>query len=228
MLGGLKSKNMALEAAWPVPFILDPQNLAVDAVVSFCVSVLLAVMINAEAQAFAATFLGDARKDPKDRFNFNAFLHLDILGTICYLVGGFGWPRAMGIDRSKFAHPRLYTVIARFAGPAANLMLASIAGSLVMVMKTLSWEPRVFLMVMGVNITTAVYSLIPLPPLAAGSLVGELLPESQAGAKSIFLLAGPFVIVALALLGRLKAQGLFSPYFDPIIRDIFHYLSGGF
>jgi Zn-dependent protease len=219
---------MSIDDAWPVPFILDPQNLAVDAVVSFCVSVLLAVMINAEAQAFVATFLGDARKDAKDRFHFNAFLHLSLLGSICYLVGGFGWPRTMPIDRNKFKHPRLFMVITRFAGPAANLLLASIAGSLVMVMKTLSWEPRVFLMVVGVNITTAVYSLIPLPPLAAGSLVYELLPDSQAGVKAVLLQAGPFVIIGLTLMGRLRDQGLFNPYFDPIIRGIFHYLSGGF
>jgi len=218
---------MALEAAWPVPFILDPQNLAVDVVVSFCVSVLLAVMINAEAQAFAATFLGDARPAPRDRFHFNAFMHLDILGTVCYFVGGFGWPRTMSIDLSKSKNPRLYTVIARFAGPAANLLLASIAGSLVLFMKILSYDPRVFLLVIGVNITTAIYSLIPLPPLAAGSLVYELLPESQAGVKSVFLQTGPFVIIALTLWGRLRGQGLFSPYFDPIIRGIFHYISGG-
>ncbi len=215
---------MSLDTAWPVPFFLDPQNLAVDAVVSFCVSVLLAVMINAEAQAFAATFLGDTRTAPKDRFHFNAFLHLDILGTICYFVGGFGWPRTMPIDRSKFKYPRLYTVITRFAGPAANLLLASIGGSLVMIMKTLSWEPRVFLMVVGVNITTAVYSLIPLPPLAAGSLVYELLPDSQARVKSLLLQAGPFVIIALALLERIRGQGIFSPYFDPMIHSIFNYL----
>jgi Zn-dependent protease len=218
---------MPVDPAWPLPFILDPRHLAVDAVVSFCVSVLLAVMINAEAQAFAATFLGDARKDSKDRFHFNAFLHLDILGTICYFVGGFGWPRTMSMDLSKSKFPRLYTVIARCAGPAANLFLASIGGSMVLFMKILSYDPRVFLMVIGVNITTAVYSLIPLPPLAAGSLVYELLPESQAGFKSLFLQAGPFVIIALALLGRLKDQGLFSPYLDPVIRTIFHYLSGG-
>lgn len=219
---------MSLDTAWPVPFILDPQNLAVDAVVSFCVSVLLAVMINAEAQAFAATLLGDRRPAPKDRFHFNAFLHLDILGTICYFVGGFGWPRIMDIDLSKSRYPRLYTVIARFAGPAANLFLASIGGSFVLFMKILDYDPRVFLMVIGVNITTAVYSLIPLPPLAAGSLVHELLPDSQAGVKSVFLQAGPFVIIALALLERLRDQGLFSPYFDPIILGIFHYLSRGF
>ena len=96
---------MTTSTAWPVPFVIGPHNLAIDAVTAFVVSVLLACMVNAEAQAFASTFLGDSRVGAKDRFHFNAFLHLGILGSICYLVGGFGWPRTMEIDRSKFAHP---------------------------------------------------------------------------------------------------------------------------
>lgn len=217
---------MAIDAAWPVPFILDPQNLAVDAVVSFCVSVLLAVMINAEAQAFAATFLGDARPAPKDRFHFNAFLHLDILGTICYFVGGFGWPRTMSIDLSKSKNPRLYTVIARFAGPLANLLLASIAGSIAMLMNILEFDPRVFLMVIGVNITTAIYSLIPVPPMAMGYLVSELMPQMEERTRTLLFLVGPYLVLALALAERLTHQAIFSPYFDPIIRAIYTYIVG--
>ena len=218
---------MPLDSAWPVPFIINPQNLAIDAITAFVVSVLLAVMINAEAQAFAATFLGDARPSPKDRFHFNAFLHLDLLGTICYLVGGFGWPRTMAIDAGKFKYPRLYVVLVRFAGPAANLLLAGIGGSLVMIMKQFAWDARVFLMVVGVNITTAVYSLIPLPPLAAGSLVYELIPGTQNSLRWVFLQAGPFAILALALLERIRGEGIFSYYFDPAVRSIFNYLAGG-
>jgi Zn-dependent protease len=215
---------MPLSTAWPVPFFLDPRNLEIDAVVAFCVSMLLAMMINAEAQAFVASFLGDSRVDAKDRFHFNAFLHVGILGTVCYALRGFGWPRTMDIDPRKFKHPRFHTVVVRAAGPLANLMLASIAGSFVMFMKLLTWDPRVFLMVIGVNITTAVYSLIPLPPLAAGWLVHELLPDSQAGVKAVFLKAGPFVILALALLERVQGQGILSYYLDPIVRGIYHYL----
>jgi Zn-dependent protease len=215
---------MPVDSSWPVPFILNPYNLAIDAVMSFCVSVLLAVMINAEAQAFVSTFLGDSRKDAKDRFHFNAFLHVDILGTICYLVGGFGWPRTMDIDASKFKHPRLYLVISRLAGPIANLLLASIGGSFVMFMKIFSWDPRVFLMVIGVNVTTAVYHLLPIPPLAMGSLVCELMPPDAVRTRSLFRLAGPYLIIALTLLDRITHQGLISPYFDPIIKAVYTYL----
>jgi hypothetical protein len=216
---------MTPSGVWPVPFIINPQNLAVDAVVTFCVSVLLAVMINAEAQAFVSTFLGDQRVDAKDRMHFNAFLHLDILGTICYLVGGFGWPRTLDIDASKFKRPRLYMVLSRLAGPVANLLLAAIAGSIVTFMNMMNWEPRVFLMVIGVNITTAVYHLLPIPPLFMGSLVTELMPPEDVKTKSIFRLAGPFVIVALVLLDRILPHGLLSPYFDPLVKAVFHYFA---
>lgn len=217
---------MTPNTAWPVPFIIDPQNLAIDAVVSFCVSVLLAVLVNAEAQAFASTLLGDSRIGAKDRFHFNAFLHLDILGSICYLVGGFGWPRTMEIDRSKFAHPRLYTVITRWSGPVANFLLAGIAGSLAAVMKSFEWDPRVFLMVIGVSITTAIYNLIPIPPLAMGSLVCELIPPDSVRTRLLFLQTGPFLLIALALWERITHQGIISPYVDPLIKSIFTYFMG--
>jgi len=217
---------MTNSTAWPVPFVIGPHNLAIDAVTAFVVSVLLACMVNAEAQAFASTFLGDTRVGAKDRFNFNVFLHLSILGSICYLAGGFGWPRKLDIDRSKLAHPRLYTVIIRLVGPIANLLLAGIAASIATLMRSIEWDPRVFLMVIGVNITTAIYNLIPIPPLAMGSLVCELIPEDAVRTRSLFLQIGPFLILALVLLERLTHQGIISPYVDPLIKSVFTYFRG--
>ena len=211
---------------WPVPFFIDPQHLAVDALVSFGVAILVAITINAEAQAFMATILGDTRSGDSRRFNFNCLMHLSILGTICYLVAGFGWPRKVDIDPGKFKHPRFYTVLTRFTGPLANLLLASIAGSIVMVMQAVSFDARVFLMVVGVNVTTAFYNLILLPPLAAGVLVQELIPPGLSTFRKIFGQAGPFLILALALLERLRPEGLFGPYLNPIIMGVFNYIKG--
>lgn len=212
---------------WPVPFILSPQNLEIDAIVAFAVSVLLAIMINAEAQAFTSAFLGDSRKDARDRFHFNAFLHLDILGTICYLVAGFGWPKTMDIDPTKFKYPRVHLVISRLAGPLANLFLASIGGSLVLFMNLFSYNPRVFLMVIGVNITTAIFNLIPIPPMAMGYLVTELIPQMDERIRAMLTQIGPFAVLALALLDRITHQGIISPYFDPIIKAIYNYVAAG-
>jgi Zn-dependent protease len=217
---------MPTESAWPVPFFLDPSNLTIDSTVSFCVAVLITAMLNAEAQAFMSNFLGDRRPDAKDRLNFNVFLHVGVLGSICFLIGGFGWPRIFDIDRTKFEHPRLYMVISRMAGPLANLLMASIVGSMVMIFNAFEYNPRVFMMVVGVNLTTAIYNLIPVPPMAMGYLVSELMPQMEERTRTLLFLVGPYLVIALALAERLTHQAIFSPYFDPIIRAIYTYIVG--
>ena len=217
---------MSTESAWPVPFWLDPTNLTIDSTVAFCVAVLVTVTLNAEAQAFMSNFLGDRRPEARDRLHFNAFLHLGVLGSICYLIGGFGWPRIFDIDRSKFEHPRLYMVLSRAAGPLANLLMASIVGSIVMIFNAFDYNPRVFMMVVGVNLTTAIYNLIPVPPMAMGYLVSELMPGMQERTRTLLFLVGPYLVLALALAERLTHQAIVGPFFNPIIRAIYTYIVG--
>jgi len=216
---------MPTESAWPVPFLLDPANLTIDSTVAFCVAVLITVTLNAEAQAFISNFLGDNRPGARDRLHFNAFLHLGILGSICFLIGGFGWPRIFDIDRTKFEHPRLYMVLSRMAGPLANLLMASIVGSIVMIFNAFEYNPRVFMMVVGVNLTTAIYNLIPVPPMAMGYLVSELMPQMEERTRTLLFRVGPYLVLALALLERVSHQSIFSPYFDPIIKSIYSYIA---
>jgi Zn-dependent protease len=209
--------------SWPIPYIPDPQNLAVDAFVAFCVAVLFAVLVNREGQAFAATLLGDRRPGAKDRLHFIAFLHLDVLGTLCFLVGGFGWAKPLDIDSSKFVRPQLYTLAARLAGPFANILLANIAASIIAIMQSLGAPARVFEMILGVNVTMAVYNVLPLPPLAAGAVLAQALPR-QLG----WLLerAGPFALLGLALLDRLNPPGFISPYLHPVVKAGCRYILG--
>jgi Zn-dependent protease len=149
-----------------VPYRLDFSHLPIDDTISFCVAVLMAITINAEGQAFTATFLGDTRTDSKDRFHFNPLFHIDIFGLICFFVAGFGWSKNISVDKEKFSQPLLFTVLSRSGGVMANLLLASIAGSIVWVKRQLGWEDNVFPIVMAVNVAVVVYNILPIPPLA--------------------------------------------------------------
>ena len=66
----------------PIPFIPNFSNFAIDDFVILIVSALFAIMVNAEGQAFAAITLGDSNSEGRNRLHFNAFLYLDILGTL--------------------------------------------------------------------------------------------------------------------------------------------------
>ena len=109
---------------------------------------------------------GDTRPDNEKRLHLNPFLHIDVLGIICFLVAGFGWAKEVDVNAGKFARPRLFTVLSRFAGPVGNVLMAGIAGSIVWMMSVFGWEDRVFPIVIAVNLTVAVYHVLPLAPLA--------------------------------------------------------------
>jgi Zn-dependent protease len=210
-----------------IPYVPDFNNLHLESVIGFVLGVLFAVLFNAEGQAFLATTLGDRREGATDRFHFNAFLHLDILGTLAFLLGGFGWPRWIDIDAAKFEHPMLYRIIARLGGPLANLLMAGIGASIVtLVMSLMALDPVIFLGVVAVNVTVAVYNLIPIPPLALGNIWVELLPESLTEVKKWLLLAGPYIIIALLLCDRIFQLDIFSRYLNPLVVKVFNFTAG--
>lgn len=209
------------------PFIMDFHNLQLDSSIGFILGILFAVLFNAEGQAFLATVLGDQRVGAQDRFHFNAFLHLDFLGTLAFLLGGFGWPRWIDIDASKFEHPVIYRIMARLGGPLANLLFAGIGISLITVlMSIMALDPHIFLGVVAVNVTVAVYNLIPIPPLAMGNIWVELLPESQAEVKKWLLRLGPYVIVGILFYDRLFQAGIFNNYLNPLAMKLFNFIKG--
>jgi len=210
----------------PIPYRLDPANLAFDDCVVFVVSALLAITVNAEGQAFAATVLGDVRSDKADRLHFNAFLHIDIWGMICFAIAGFGWPKNVDIDVDRFSHPRLYEVLSRFAGPMANLLLANIAGSVVWILGIYESEDKVFTMVSVVNMMVAVYSILPIPPLAGSSLISALFPDQEENFRKRFWQAGPFILIGIFLMERMGSFTIFSSYLDPLVAWYFKLIVG--
>jgi Zn-dependent protease len=167
--------------AFTTPYCMDLSRIRFDDAVSFIVGGLLAITVHAEAQAFAATFFGDTQSDNAGRFHFNPLLHLDVAGVICFLAAGFGWPRPVRMQSDQFSRPRLYTLLASLAGPFANFLLASIAGSVIWLFKQYGVEDRVFGMVMMVNLTMAVYHLLPIPPLAGSAILPVLFPSLLKG-----------------------------------------------
>lgn len=210
---------------FPIPFLLRPGEVALDDGVAFCVAVLVAILVNAEGQAFAAALLGDRRPGAKDRLHFNVFLHLDVLGTLSFLATGMGWSKTIGVETSKFKYPAFFLVLTRAAGPFANFLMANIAGSLAWLLKSMSLDPRVFLMVLAVNVTVAVYNLVPLMPMAAGTLASVLLIPRDSRLEQAYRQGGPYFLLGLLLLDRFSDGDLLGKFLAPLVRDLFTLLT---
>lgn len=147
----------------------------------FYIVLVCSLCIHEWAHAFVADKLGDDTPRSQGRVTINPVPHMDLFGTVIFpllcifaLGGGFlfGWGKPVMVNPSNFKHPRRDDVLVTLAGPVSNLVLALLAA----VVGGLAYqsEPRtaeIFLLIVGLNVTLAVFNLLPLPPLDGGQVL---------------------------------------------------------
>jgi len=220
---------MPAPLAVPVPFLLHIPGSTVEDVAVFCVAALVAVTVSAESQGLAATLLGDRQSGGGTRFNFNAFLHLDPLGTLCFFVAGFGWAKEVKIDVAKFRHPRFYLMLSRLAGPLGNFMMASIAASIYALLTNFGFEDKAFSAVVVVNLMMAVYGCICMYPLPGSSIVGLIFRGGEGFDKTVryFRLVSPFLLLAWFIAARLLERDVIGTVLHPLVQSTAFFLTTG-
>jgi Zn-dependent protease len=206
-----------------LPYLINYSQPVAEDIVIFCVAVLTAILVSAEGQAIVATLLGDARRGAKDRFHFNVFMHMSILGTLSFFVGGFGWAKEIAVNTRKFKRfPRFFLILSRLAGPLANLLMANIAASLAWILGKWGFEDKVFSTIVVVNVSVALYSLLPIAPLPGASVLWAIFPSGLASqiVKRIACKVGPYCIVAFFLIVRLTGWEGVSNIFNPFVLSL--------
>ena len=204
-----------------VPLVISLSQTTVEQAVFLAIAVLVAVMVSAESQAFVASLLGDSGPGAGDRHHFNAFLHLDLLGCLCFCIAGFGWAKEVKVDYNRFSRPRLFLILTRLAGPLGNFMMANIAASMAWVLGNFGLEDRVFSALVVVNMMTAVYGLVMLPPLPGAALLAIILPVRMLNlmGRSTIRYAGGLIIIAFFAWIRWQQIDLATFAFNPFVRQ---------
>ncbi len=184
------------------------------------------------AHGWAAGKLGDDTAKRMGRLTLNPFRHIHWLGSLMLLFFGFGFAKPVPVNPYKFKNQekrRVGMALTALAGPCSNLILAFIAviafcgiccvspSAYYYLISDAAYSyfypsPDIwsyigmFLMQFSIiNISLAVFNLLPIPPLDGSRIFGLLFPEKLMNQLERY--APAFIVVVLLLVNRVAGVG---------------------
>jgi len=181
--------------------------------VALLIGLVLGISVHEFAHAAAATWLGDPTPGRQGRLTLAPAAHLDVMGSLMFLVGGFGWGKPVQYNPYALrASPRAGPAIVSAAGPVSNVILAVIVA---VVIRLLPLVLGVFEFPFGVmdtlfdllvyivyyNLILSFFNLIPVFPLDGFAILQGLLPPARADAFEGARQYGFFILLLLLFAG---------------------------
>ena len=152
-------------------------------VLSALAVIFLTLPVHEFAHAFVANKLGDPTPRYQRRLTLNPFAHIDYIGALCVLAVGFGWAKPVEVNSYNFKKPKVGMALVAAAGPISNLIFAFVALALTRLVDAVLvvwWAAYIVLFFVGVaqiNVSLAVFNLLPIPPLDGSRVLGVILPN---------------------------------------------------
>jgi Zn-dependent protease len=209
------------------------------------VVLLLAISAHEAAHAWMSDRFGDDTARLLGRVTLNPVAHTDPIGTLLIPIvtfvvgamgGGFipliGWGKPTPVNPLRWRNKDLANVMVSIAGILANLLIAIItfvifkvlllSGVLMQMSESLQ-EPVIILLrfLLTMNISLAVFNLLPFPPLDGSKILETFLPASMQPILEILERYG-FIILILLLY-----VGFFDAIIQPILKIVFTLLLMG-
>ena len=180
------------------------------------------------AHAWMAYRLGDNTAARLGRLTLNPMSHLDPVGSLALLLMGFGWAKPVPVDSRYLENPKQDMVKVAAAGPISNIILAVVAAlalRLLFSADLLTNNIKTFFIIfMQINVTLAVFNLLPVSPLDGSQILTPFL-EKYFGSDVVWKMQiyGPRFLFFIIIFSMVTDIHIFSFIINPIF-NLFLYI----
>lgn len=173
----------------------------------FAIAILiLSIIVHEIAHGLAANALGDPTAKYAGRLTLNPIPHIDPVGSIIlplitYFSGGFifGWAKPVPYNPYNLRHGTWGEALVALAGPASNVAIAVLFGLLIRLAPLSQSFTTIFGLVVLVNLSLAIFNLIPIPPLDGSKILFALLPLSAMRVRYFLEQWGFFLVIIFVI-----------------------------
>ena len=152
---------------------------------------LLSLSVHEAAHGYVAYRLGDPTARNMGRLTLNPLKHLDPIGFLCMVLGGFGWAKPVPVNARYFKNPRRGMAITGIAGPVSNILLAMLFALIYEILYAFLKDIRFtsefvyyialislqfFMLAAYLNVALAIFNMIPIPPFDGSRIFYAFLP----------------------------------------------------
>jgi hypothetical protein len=185
-----------------------------EEILFYCVAILVIVTFSSGfSRLFALSFANVKPAGEEADFDFNPFGNLDIVGTIVFFLGGFGWGRRLDDQKIGFKNQKLGWFLISLIAPFASLTLAVSAAYI----EQYFWTDRVVEVVLHLGAAVTAYHILPIPPLAGSRLIYLALPSKNQRIWRIYSMIGPYIILAFVVVERFSGIPLLKETVAPVL-----------
>lgn len=153
---------------------------------------MLTLSVHETAHGYVANKLGDPTASSLGRLSLNPLKHFEPMGFLMMMLVGYGWAKPVPINTRYFKKPKRDMAICAAAGPISNLLLAILFAGLykiftlvivhvpitsMQVYNIILLTELFFYTAISINVTFAVFNLIPIPPFDGSRIILTFLPS---------------------------------------------------
>ena len=201
------------------------------------IALIFSLCFHEFSHAYIAYILGDDTAASQGRLTLNPLVHLDFIGSMMLLFIGFGYAKPVPVNPQNFKNPRTDMMRVALAGPASNLILTLIACFLIRIYKASSnyWFIQDAISSEGlilalyvfavINMTLAIFNLIPVHPLDGGQIFGGYLYKINPELEYKLRTEGPKYLLFIILFGYITGISLIGMIISPF-HEIVAIMSG--